>query len=320
MDRNKVSVKAGQNPSATITMKATESKTVIYKSPVPLCTQCQQRLICPFFDLAIEGDDHISKSVVTHYRPGRYIFYEQEPSTGLYVVCKGAAAVTVSDVHGREYVTQLSGRGGFLNVADVLSEVRRNSVSAKALTETTIAFFKTELLQQEIDKTPIRALKLLKTMAAEMQSLGQRVLSVRSHHADIRVVRSLLELAQLAEAQNFPSKVAIPFEVSRSLLSQLSWTAEETVSRVTTELERRRLISRQHGIITILHMANLSEFRTKSIMDKHSGKTYSPERHKRDIEGNTEKHIAPNPARKKKSKLTAREPKLRRGIDIVFGE
>lgn len=282
-------------------MKATESKTFINESPVPLCTQCQQRLICPFFDLAFEGDDHISKSVVTHYRPGRYIFYEQEPSTGLYVVCKGTAAVTATEMQGREYVTQLSGRGGLLNVADVLSEVRRNSVSAKALTETTVAFFKTALLQQEIEKMPIRSLKLSKAMAAQMQSLEQRVLSVRSHHADTRVVRSLLELAQLSEGQNSPSTVTIPFEVSRSLLSQLSWTAEETVSRVMTELESCRLISRQHGIITILDVAKLAAFQTKAIIDKHSGKTNSREGHKNGGGHRQEKDMASNPSPKKRS-------------------
>ncbi len=205
-----------------------------------LCKTCPKVAHCAFF-----SDNHLFPSaILKHYRSGQDIIHEGEPSAWLHLVCRGLVMVTTLGEGGEESVLHVVGVGGIADIRDCFLSSDIHTVSARALTDTTILFIRHDELHKRLETVPSFAARLLGQTAAQLQMLEERYAERESEDAHRRVVRTLLRLVQLSEQGSGAvpagrqAEGVLPFPLGRSLLSQLAGTSPETISRVMARLRK----------------------------------------------------------------------------------
>ncbi len=130
-------------------------------------------------------------SIVHHrqYVPGEYVFYQDDPGLGMYVIEKGNVAIVLNnDDATKKEVATLSDGDFFGEIALLDESPRSASVIAKTEAEL-IGFFRPDLFDI-IEKTPKAGLKIVLKLA---EMLGERL---RNTNNELTKTRAELERIQ----------------------------------------------------------------------------------------------------------------------------
>lgn len=212
-----------------------------------LCQSCQHRDRCAFAFLdTVQGADAAVSpppAVVTKaYRAGSYIVREGEPLSHLIVVCRGLVVISVITENGESLALETKAISGIPALSDWLLGRPTFTVSVQALVDTTVAFVKPHVLVSHALKTGEPYLNsFFKQMGAQIHTLEARLCQQTVQPALGRVAYCLVQFVkQLGiSARN---NIVLPIKANRQLFAQLSGLTRETVSRMFSELSRRRLI------------------------------------------------------------------------------
>jgi CRP-like cAMP-binding protein len=175
---------------------------------------------------------------------GDYVVRQGEPRTSLPVVCRGLVIVTTLTEAGDEVAFQACGLGEFVGLTDWLQGKETYSISGRALIESTVAFVKPEDLFDHAQTNREVLTALLEQIGFQTHALEHRLGWQTVLDASGRVVHSLLDLAGQLRV-NGEKEVALPIKLTRTIIAEFAGLRRETVSRVLTQLQRKRLI-RQH--------------------------------------------------------------------------
>lgn len=197
-------------------------------------------------------------AVLKRYRIGQDIIHGGEPNAWLHLVCRGLVLVTTLGEGGEESVLHVVGVGGIVDARDCFLSSKIYTVSARALTDTTILFIRHDELNKQLEAVPSLAARLLRQIAAQLQVLEERYAERGSQDAYRRVVRTLLRLVQLSE-QGSATEVVLPLPLGRSLLSQLAGTSPETISRVMARLRKLGVVRQARHEVRIPDVRRLQE-------------------------------------------------------------
>jgi CRP/FNR family transcriptional regulator len=212
-----------------------------------LCQSCQHcdRCAFAFLDAAQGANATVSPPpvVVTRtYRTGSYIVREGEPVSYLVVVCRGLVVTTMITENGDSLAFETKGMSGILGLSDWLLRHSTFTVSVQALADTTVAFVKPQALLSRVMKPGGPYLNtFFEQVGTQIQTLQDRFCHQTIQPALGRVAHDLLQFVkQLGILTR--NNVVLPVKANRQLLAQLNGLTRETVSRIFSELSRRRLI------------------------------------------------------------------------------
>lgn len=205
------------------------------------CDACREQSHCPLPAVA-KGSTGPSAIHVfqTRYRAGQHILNEGEPVTGLHVLCNGWATVTknVGTAQG-DRTLYVVGAGGLLDVSDNLAVSKTYSGTAKSLTNSTVAFVRSDELVTRLESDHTFSGKLLRLLAKQLHALEEQYIFHQSQDAASRIIHVLVAFAKPYCVE--PDKsVTVPMKLSRSSLAEIVGTTPETISRAISRLKQQR--------------------------------------------------------------------------------
>lgn len=205
------------------------------------CDACPQQSHCPLPTLG-KGSvgPGTSRVLQTRYRAGQHIINEGEPVTGLHVLCDGWATVTKSVEPEQDNRTlYVVGAGGLLDVSDNLSTVPIYSGTVKSVTNSTVAFIRSDEFVRRLEADRTFSGKLLRLVARQLRALEEQYIVRRSQSTASRIIHALLELA-LPYGMERSKTVTLPMKLSRASLAEIVGTTPETISRTISKLKQQR--------------------------------------------------------------------------------
>lgn len=224
-----------------------------------LCPHCVKRQHCVLAQLDGPPDAGSPLSIeIKTYRAGKYVVRQGEPRTSLPMVCQGLIVVTTLTEAGDEVAIQGCGVGEFVGLTDWLRGQETYSISGRTLIETTVAFVKPEDLLRRVEMDPRLLTSLLRQIGFQLNALEHRLGRQTVLDASGRVVHSLLDLVRQLGITG-EKDVALPIRLSRTVIAEFAGLRRETVSRVLTHLQKKRLLVQSNRHITIPYLSRLQK-------------------------------------------------------------
>lgn len=207
------------------------------------CDACPEQSHCPL-PAVVKGStgSNTIRVLQTRYRVGQHILNEGEPVTGLHVLCDGWATVTKSvGMEQGDRTLYVVGAGGLLDVSDNLAASQVYSGTAKSLTNSTVAFVRSDEFARRLETDQTFSGKLLRLIAKQLRALEEHYILRLSQDAASRIIHVLLEFARPYWVERGKA-VTLPMKLSRSSLAEIVGTTPETISRVISRLKQQRHI------------------------------------------------------------------------------
>lgn len=115
------------------------------------------------------------------YAANEYIFMQQDPGIGLYLIIKGEVVITMEAEDGERYDLANLGRGDFFGELALLDEETR-SASAIAMKESQLAVIFKPDLDEFVESHPSEGIKILRgisqIIATRLRNLNQDYISL----------------------------------------------------------------------------------------------------------------------------------------------
>ena len=130
----------------------------------------------------------VLSSTLLEFRPGEYVYRQNDDSNALYLVMKGVVEITVPrrDPHGREPVVDQFGSGQIFGDVALLADERRKT-NAVALTPTTLMVLTREAIASVTQFHPFIASRLFLNLARDVSCRWVAfIVRVRSPQGDLR--------------------------------------------------------------------------------------------------------------------------------------
>jgi CRP-like cAMP-binding protein len=165
---------------------------------------------------------------------------------GLHVLCDGWATVTKSiGVEQEDRTLYVVGAGGLLDVSDNLAASPIYSGTAKSLTNSTVAFVRSDEFARRLETDQTFSGKLLRLIATQLRALEEQYIVRFSQDVASRIVHVLLEFARPYGLERNKA-VTLPMKLSRSSLAEIVGTTPETISRAISRLKQQRHVLETH--------------------------------------------------------------------------
>lgn len=189
------------------------------------------------------------------YHPGETIFHTGSEPFGVYFVHHGVVKLFKSGKAGRQHITYMGGQGDLFGYRALLAG-ELYKVTAQSLHQSKVSFIRKDLFMGALDKDPLLAQLLLRTLSVELGDVEDRLVGAVQVPAEQRVARALCFLMR---NYGLDESGVLKLDLSRGDISELSDTAAETLMRCLGDMEKDRLILRDKKHLKILDVEGLKK-------------------------------------------------------------
>ncbi len=189
-----------------------------------------------------------------NFKKNQAIFYEGDPSKGLYLVLEGKVKTIKIEESGLELITSIYNKGEYLSFLTVLG-IEEHSETAIAIEDSQLFFLPKVELELFVNSYPIITQFFIKLLSKNIKDKENQLLELAYHRVKKRVAESLIRLHQQSNASG------ASFHISREDLSAMSGVAGETISRTLKILKEESLIEKKGDLITLLNIEKLQKIK-----------------------------------------------------------
>lgn len=211
----------------------------------PGCERCSTKERTPFAELSSSGWTFFLQSRRLQTVPARSIlFQEGAPAATAHVLCQGLAKLSVRIHDGTSRIVRLlSAEQAPCALLDIGSFGAHalHSMTCETLTPCQIAHLDRQTLAWFQEREPKFAAALLNSMSHEARLLVQHVHETSTEPIDRRLARSLVRLARHHGAPSAQG-ISLDLPLHRREWAELVGTTRETISRLLSDLSKRRVI------------------------------------------------------------------------------
>ncbi|HEV2720355.1 MAG TPA: Crp/Fnr family transcriptional regulator, partial [Thermoanaerobaculia bacterium] len=202
---------------------------------VEMCENC---LDCPWRDdsffcqldpKTLKAFDAITFANV--YPEGTLLFAEGEPPRGLFILCYGAAKLTISSGGGKKLITRRVAPGDALGLASVLSG-NPYKATAETVTPSQLKFIKRDDFLRFSNEYRDVAFNIARQLIDECESDADQIRALGLANSAAEKLAYLL--LSWCDESGVPSKsgMRVPVSMTHEEISQMIGTSRETVSRI----------------------------------------------------------------------------------------
>ncbi len=196
------------------------------------------------------------------FEQGSTLFREGDESDAVYALRAGRVRVSVATPGGRDLLLAVKGRGELVGELAAI-DGRRRSATVTAIEVVEAVVVPAGAFDAFLDEHPRFAVRLLRTLAAQVRRSGAWAVDRTSADTPTRVARRLLDLAD-QQIEHGPARTSA---VARGAATVLALTQEdlagwvgatrEATARALAELRRAGLVSTGRGHIVLVDRAGL---------------------------------------------------------------
>jgi len=215
------------------------------------CIQSRHCSAGPFGNLSADALQALNRIAVRIVLPGRAIlFREGEPSTTVFVVCKGQLKLFAVSREGRRLVIRIAGPGDMLGLSAVLNNASYET-TAETLEPTELKRIgRADFLDlfHSYGEVSQKTTRLLAKQYQEVFMDARRMALSGLAHA--RLARLLLEWPKRSAGRTPDPRAAVT--LTHEALGDMAGMSRETVTRLLNQFEREKLIERRGRSVIIL--------------------------------------------------------------------
>jgi CRP/FNR family cyclic AMP-dependent transcriptional regulator len=224
---------------------------------VDSCLNCSTREACIFHGLSPELLRKVDSCRETSlYPPGAVLFVEGEPARGLFVVCGGLTKLTVNSKGGRRISVRFLEPGGGMGLSSMLLN-QPHQVSAETFAPSQICFFPRAEFLPLVQSQGAISLRMAEYLGSELHQAWFHLRMVGL----APTARAKLAMLLCEYAIHHGQATAKGFRVIRNVteegIGETLGVSRETICRLLTEFERRKLIRMKGATLLILNTENL---------------------------------------------------------------
>jgi CRP/FNR family transcriptional regulator len=234
------------------------SNLLTFSASTNSCGHCRVARTClgGILDPSLRGE--LSRHV-THPRPirhGEQLFRQGDKFDAVYVIRSGSLKTYLDSEDGFEQAVDFLYPGDLVGFDAILD--KRHPTSAVALETTAYCAIPYERVIALGAESPSLFSELMRAAAQQMISVQQHVLLLGQKSALARVAVFLMNLSSRFAARGC-SKTEFHLSMSRQEIASYLAVAVETISRLLTDLQNRKIISVERRLVKILSLPALED-------------------------------------------------------------
>jgi CRP/FNR family cyclic AMP-dependent transcriptional regulator len=174
------------------------------------------------------------------------VFHRDDPGDSLHLIQKGRFALRVMTPLGDVATIAVRGRGESFGEMALIAEAPRRSATVAALEESeTYAVYRNEFDQLR-ERYPRIDQMLFRFLTSEVRVLNERLVEALYVPVEKRVVRRLVELADLYQTSG---DAVVVIALSQEVIAELAGATRPTVNQVLRGLQERGIVALARGRI-----------------------------------------------------------------------
>jgi CRP-like cAMP-binding protein len=200
--------------------------------------------------------DLAAKGSIRQYRRGTYLFHQGDDSDDVFFLWRGRIEVSSLSSTGHRQLHTTLDRPQFFGELGVLGSFYRTA-TAEALDDSLVWAVRGEAFVDFLSTHFEATRALLKALAAQIQSSEAFVEDLLFLDLKGRVAKRLLQLVSPSLDELPPDGTVLPSVVTHADLASLSGGSRENVTRILSDLQRRRLVDREGRRYVLTNVSGL---------------------------------------------------------------
>ena len=206
------------------------------------CVDCKlrpERLFCNMNDETVGSLDVLKFTGV--YPKNSLLFVEGEEPRGIFILCSGRVKLTTSSTDGKRLILKIVEAGEVLGLSAAILD-RPYEVTAETIQPSQVNFIKRDdflkflaSYSEAAINTAIQLSEKYYLAQKEIRSLGL------SHSTGEKVAKLLLDWCD-AGGENTPKGIRLKVLLTHEEIAQMVGTTRETITRLLSDLKRRKVI------------------------------------------------------------------------------
>ena len=198
----------------------------------------------------------LGRATSHHLKAGDTLFQIGDVGDGCYRLDKGLLKVTLTSSQAEERIVAVLASGAIVGDLAMIDGLPR-SASVIAVTDCELRFISRTAFQHLARHHPEIYRHLVEVLAARLREADKTIASLAFLTVKGRVARALLELAENLGEQAGSAAILVPPMFHQRELAAMAGVARESVSRILSDFERQRLVTKSGRCFQIEDTAKL---------------------------------------------------------------
>jgi CRP/FNR family cyclic AMP-dependent transcriptional regulator len=223
------------------------------------CMDCRWRtdsFFCQFEPETLKIFDALTYTNI--YPSGTVLYAENETPRGLFILCAGAARLSISSGTGKTLVTRVVEAGTALGLPSVLSG-RKYKHTAETTSHSQLKFVRRDDFLRFMEEHRAVTFNISRQLVDECESDADQIRTLGlANSAAERLAQLLLQWCS-EDSRPSASGMRITVPMTHEEISQMIGTSRETVTRLLKNFRDRKLITVRGSSMTIHKKSDLEE-------------------------------------------------------------
>ena len=184
------------------------------------------------------------------------LFVVGEPGDGCYRLEKGLLKIVITSLLGKDRILAILGPGAIVGELAMIDKGPR-SASVFALKRCELSFISRAGFKDRTTRHPEIYEHLMNVLAARLRQTDESMAASSFLTVKARLARALLQLGELAGEDAGAGRVVIRHGIGQCDLAAMAGVARENVSRVMSDWERRKVVTRSSGYYYLIDIPTL---------------------------------------------------------------
>lgn len=206
------------------------------------CLDCGLRnsgFFCNFSQPTLQNFESIRTSRV--YPKGGHLFFEGQPTGGVFILCRGRVKLTTHSRNGRALILRIAQPGEALGLSSTISE-SASETTGQVIEPCQVNFVRHSDFRRFLQQNAEAGMKALEQLSSQYRKAYMQIRSLGlSNCVAEKLATLLLEWAKNTTAENGTIHLKNPF--SHEEIAEMIGTSRETVTRLLKDFRQRGLIS-----------------------------------------------------------------------------
>jgi CRP/FNR family transcriptional regulator len=206
------------------------------------CSDCklrEERLFCNMSPATMTGLDTIKFTAV--YPKGSVLFVEGEAPRGLFILCSGRVKLTTSSTEGKTLIVKIAEPGEVLGVSATMLG-KPYEVSAETLEPAQVNFIRREHFMTFLTTYPEACLHTAQQLSEKYHAAQKEIRALGlSQTTGEKLARLLLNWCERSGETTAKGR-RVTVLLTHEEIAQMIGTTRETVTRLLSDLKRRKII------------------------------------------------------------------------------
>jgi CRP/FNR family transcriptional regulator, cyclic AMP receptor protein len=220
------------------------------------CTVRNERLFCNMTQETVESMDTIKFTGI--YPKGSLLFVEGEQPRGVFILCSGRAKLTTSSSEGKLLIVKIAEPGEVLGVSATILG-KPYEVSAETLEPSQLNFIKREDFLRFLNASSEACMHTAQQLSEKYHSAQREIRSLGlSQTTGEKLAKLILDWCE-NDGDETPKGIRLKVLLTHEEIAQMIGTTRETVTRLLSDLKRRKIIDVKGSTLLVAERDELAK-------------------------------------------------------------